>query len=288
MKLIMVCFLIFAFPLCSVELTTLQKALFQNSVPFNYPLDIKIYSGRSSNEDVILCCHGYGADSSTAGVIASYRVVPDHLVGFNFPDYQITTRRMAPEQMAYGTIHELLPAIYLLKKIVVDAKADKISLYGFSAGGAAVVNLIALLNTSINNQAIHSIGVTDDDIKKIITSLQKGVILLDAPLKSLDEYNAAHPDSMKDPFNMLHSKRSVENEMNPIDNLLKWQGLTLSVVLFFQNPDAAVSNRDDHLFAERLLEANPNGQNVVISKNEGGHLSFHTSLWKTFLKLQKN
>lgn len=274
-------------PLCGVEIETLKHVLYQSSPPFNYPLDIKIYPGKSSNEDVILCCHGYGADSSTAGVIASYHPVPDCLIGFNFPDYNITSRKMPLEQMTYGTIDELLPAVYLLKKIVIDVGVNKISLYGFSAGGAAVVNLIALLNTSPNSQAFHSINVSETDIQKILSALQKGIILLDAPLKSLDEFNAAHPESMKDPFNLLHTQREKENAMIPINNLAKWKGLKLSVVLFFQNPDLAVSNRDDNLFAEKLIQANPEGKNLVISKNEGGHLSFHSSLWKGFLDLSK-
>lgn len=282
---IVFCSWIFIVPLYSVDIEKLKHALYQSPPPFSYPLDIKIYPGKSSNEHVILCCHGYGADSSTAGVIASYRPVPDHLVGFNFPDYNITSRRISPDQMAYGTINELLPAIYLLKKIVVDAGADKVSLYGFSAGGAAVVNLIALLNTSQRNQTFLSIDVSDEDVLEILVALQKGVILLDAPLKSLDEFNAAHPESMKDPLNLLHTKRAKENEMNPIDNLAKWHGLKLSVVLFFQNPDFAVSNRDDNLFAEKLHQANPEGKNLVISRNEGGHLGFHTSLWNAFLQL---
>lgn len=277
--------LTFTFALEAVDIQTLVHVLHKDANPFSYPLNIQVFAGRSADEEVILCCHGYGGNYSLAEVIASYRIVPAHLVGFNFPDHDITSRNLTPAQMAYGTIHELLPAIYLLKKMAVDAKADKISLYGFSAGGAAVVNIIAVLNTPQHDQTLISYGVSPEDKKAILTALQHGVVLLDAPLKSMEEYNAFHPGCLKDSLNMCQTQRYRENGMSPIEALAKWQGLTLSVVLFFQNPDEALSNRDDHLFIQKLLQANPQGRNITLIKSEGGHLGFHTSLWKGYLQL---
>lgn len=272
-------------PLTGVEIQALVNALQATTSPFSYPLDVKIYQGKTSNEEVILCCHGLGGDGSDAGIISSYKATPDHLVGFNFPDYSLHSRYIAADQMAYGTIKELLPPIYLLKKIVVDAQVEKVSLYGFSAGGAAVVNLITQLNISRNSQDLNSIGVTNEDVKKILTALQKGVILLDAPLKSIDEFYQAHPGSFRDPQSALFLSRYHENEMNPLETIDNWKGLNLSVVVFFQNPDEAISNRDDALFKKRLLKANPKGRNLVLTGNEGGHLGFHKSLWKGYLQL---
>lgn len=284
-------YFLFFFFLClssleAVEIHPLVNVLNQGPSPFNYPLDIKIYAGRSLDEDVILCCHGYGGDNSIANVIASYKVIPDHLIGFNFPDNNIFRRKIEPSQITYGTIDEILPAIYLLKKIVVDAQVEKISLYGFSAGGAAVVNIIAALNSFQYENQFLTIGVNGHDVQQILSAIQKGIILLDAPFKSIDEYNAAHPESLKDPIHTAQAKRYIENDMNPINSIAKWQGLKLSVIVFFQNPDAIISNRDDTIFAERLRKVNPGGNNIIISANEGGHLGFHYSLWKDYLKLK--
>ena len=110
---------------------------------------------------------------------------------------------------------------------------------------------------------------------------------MDSPLKSIDEFNAAHPEASWDPNNALFTRRYQENGMDPIEAIAKWKGLDLSVVVFFQNPDEAISNRDDALFKERLLKANPQGRNVVLTGNEGGHLGFHRSLWKAFLQLSQ-
>jgi hypothetical protein len=278
---------LFMHPLAAVEIQSLANALHTNTTPFSYPLDVKVYRGKTPNAGVILCCHGYGGDNSIASIIASYRVVPDHLVGFNFPDYSIHSRNIPANQIAYGTVNELLPAVYLLKRIVIDAQAEKVSLYGFSAGGAAVVNIIAFLNASQDSNVLNSIGVTKDDVQKILVALQKGVILLDSPLKSIDEFNAAHPEASWDPNNALFTNRYLENGMNPIDSIAKWKGVDLSVVVFFQNPDEAISNRDDALFKEKLLSVNPKGRNIVLTGNEGGHLGFHRSLWKGFLQLSQ-
>lgn len=279
---LIVLLLTYSFALEAVNIQTLVQVLHSNAVPFSYPLDIQVFAGKSANEEVILCCHGYGSNSSLAQVIASYQIVPSHLVGFNFPDYEITSRHLTPSQMAYGTIYELLPAIYLLKKITIEAQAHAVSLYGFSAGGAAVVNLIGVLNTSQHDQALSSIGVSLEDKQKILAALQRGVILLDAPLKSMEEYNAFHPECLKDPLNMCQTQRYRENGMSPIEALAKWKGLKLSVVLFFQYPDKALSNRDDQLYAQKLQQANPDGRNLILIKSEGGHLGFHHSLWKGY------
>jgi hypothetical protein len=271
-------------PLQAVEIQQLNQALNHSSSPFNYPLNIKVHEGKSPNQQVILCCHGYGGDSSIAAVIASHKIAPDHLIGFNFPDHNIFNRSMHPSQITYGTINEILPAVYLLKKIVVDAQTDKLSLYGFSAGGAAVINLIGMLNTPQYYPKFLSIGVNSNDIQKILNAIQKGTILLDAPLKSIEEYNAAHPGCLKDPLHAVQSTNYLKNGMNPIESISKWKGLNLSVILFYQNPDQAISNRDDALFAEKLRQMNPNGRNLVLSKSEGGHLGFHYSLWKEYLQ----
>ncbi len=274
---------LFTHPLNGVEIQQLLNALHSDSSPFSYALDVKVYQGKTSNQGVILCCHGYGGDNSIAGIIASYKAVPDHLVGFNFPDFSIQSRNIIPDQIAYGTVNELLPAIYLLKKIVVDAQLEKVSLYGFSAGGAAVVNLIALLNTSQDSQDFNSIGVTNEDVKKILAALQKGIILLDAPLKSVDEFISSYPERLRSSMSTYFTGRYRNNGMDPIDSISKWKGLNLSVVVFFQNPDETISNRDDALFKQKLLKVNSQGRNLVLSGNEGGHLGFHWSLWKAFL-----
>lgn len=261
------------FPLFGVEVKKVRELFSQEKPPFSYPLDITVWEGCSSNQNVILCCHGYGSDASIAEVIHSYGVVNDHLIGFNFPDYAIYQRNIHPTQITYGTINELLPALYLLKRLAVDGEVTTLSLYGMSCGGGAVVNIVAVLNGNRFAADLAKVGIGPIEKEKILAALQRGVILLDVPLKSMEEIEKVPT---------LRSERYRENDLRPIDSLAKWRGLQLNVILFFQKGDTSLTNRDDALFIERLRTYNPNGKNVVIEKDEGGHFGFHTSLWQAY------
>jgi hypothetical protein len=70
---------------------------------------------------------------------------------------------------------------------VIDQRLDAIDLYGFSAGGGAVINLIALLNTKTYDAELKKIGIDKKEKKKLLEAIQMGFILLDAPLKSVEE-----------------------------------------------------------------------------------------------------
>ena len=72
--------------------------------------------------------------------------------------------------------------------------------------------------------------------------------------------------------------------MRPIDTVLLISGMKLNILLHFQNPDEIIGNRDDSLFIDLLRKANKGTTTVVIG-NDGGHNSFHTSLWNQYKKL---
>lgn len=268
----------------AVEINQLREALTKPPIPFNYNININIIQGDSSNEDVIVCCHGFGGNYSIDEIIKSYHAIPDHLVGFNFPDYDIYQQGIDITKICLGSIQELLPIAFILKRIVVDAHADRVSLYGFSCGGGAVVNFLGIMNTHQYDQELLSVGVDTYSKDKILAALQKGAILLDSPLKSFEEIVEM---SSYDNTSKILAARYKNNEMRPIDALAKWEGLKMTVVLFFQNPDQAVYNRDDQLFIKRL-ELYNKGKNIILIKNEGGHLAFHYSLWKAYAAIQKS
>ena len=270
--------------LFAVEINQLREVLNKPPMPFNYDIHIHVLQGDSPNENVTVCCHGFGGNYSIDEIIKSYHATPDHLVGFNFPDYELYQKGLDPSKICLGDIQELLPIAFILKRIIVDARADRVSLYGFSCGGGAVVNFIGILNTNQFDQELLSIGVDSFSKEKILTALQKGAILLDSPLKSFEEIMEV---SGYDKTTQIIASRYKNNEMRPIDSLAKWKGLKMNVILFFQNPDRAVFNRDDNLFVQRLKQYN-SGQNTIIIKNEGGHLEFHYSLWKAYVELEKS
>ena len=267
--------------LCAIEIDRLENVLHRQQAPFSYPLDIKVAKGEKSNASVMVCCHGYGSNNSLMDVIDSYRVVSDHLVAFNFPDHDIT-EQSDPKKVTFGTINELLPVLYVLKLIAVDGGEETVSIYGFSAGGGAVVNAIGVLNTGEYDAQLQAVGISTADKQTILKAIQNGVVLLDAPLKSVEECYAG---KRKIPTDDVRIQNYRKNNMRPVDALQKWEGLTLSVVVFFQDPDEAVANRDDRLFAQRVRQYNPKGRNKILITDEGGHCGFHHSLWNAYHNL---
>jgi hypothetical protein len=59
--------------------------------------------------------------------------------------------------------------------------------------------------------------------------------------------------------------------------------LSLRVLVYFETPDEALSNRDDALFIDRLRAFNKGGTVQAFSGNNGGHATYHKALWKAYL-----
>lgn len=247
--------------------------------PFSYGLGIKIIPSKNENNAVTICCHGYGGNNAIVAAVDSYRVLPGHLIGFNFPDYGITSESDHHKNV-YGTIDEILPLLYVVKYCVCELTVPVINLYGFSAGGGAIVNALAILNQYSYKERLGQIGIFGNDVKRMITALEQGYIILDCPLKSMEEIMAFR---MR-PKLQIMAAHFAQNNMNPIDTLPLLSGLKLTVLLHFQNPDEILSNRDDLLFAQRLKEANGGITEVIIS-NDGGHNAYHAGLWERYKKL---
>lgn len=275
-------FILVLFMTLSVSASELKKVFDTSKHPFNYDLAVRIIPAKKEKAQTTICCHGYGHSNAIIDVVHSFGVIPDHLVSFNFPDYECVAKGYDPKKSTFGSIDEILPLLYMLKTCVVDAHLELINLYGFSAGGGAVVNALAVLNHAHYDEQLHKIGIDADAKKRMLNALQKGMIILDCPLKSIDEIMALRG---KDPEFVILSERYTKNHMRPIDTIQKLQGLNLTMLLHFQTPDEILDNRDDALFAARLTAANK-GKTYVVYGKDGGHNSYHKSLWLEYRKLR--
>jgi hypothetical protein len=226
---------------------------------FHYDLHLTILPG--SNQRTMICFHGYGANYQIAETLKEIYDVNATLVSFNFPG-------------SYGTIDELLPALYVMKKIVLDQNLTEIDLYGFSAGGAAVVNVIGLLNENTYDAELKKIGIGAEEKKRLLAAIQKGMVILDAPLKSVEEIMDFRGHTEE--FETL-AKNYKKNGFRPLDSVKKLKGLSLNIVLYFDQEDEVLSNRDDEIFIERLRSVQPKLR--VILGDEGGHCAPHYALF---------
>lgn len=250
--------------------------------PFSYDLGIKVLPSSHANAQVTICAHGYGHSNKIATVMRSFEVFSDHIIGFNFPDYGITAQTDHAKS-SFGTINEILPLLYIIKRCVIDLQIRVVNLYGFSAGGGAIVNALAALNQKRFDAQLKEIGISIDEKKQILKALQDGLVILNCPLKSMEEIVAFRGTSSG--FNLVVANYA-KNNMRPIDAIHELEGLVLNILLHFQNPDEILSNRDDALFIERLRAVNKGNTTVVIG-SEGGHNVFHASLWKQYKKMKQ-
>jgi hypothetical protein len=264
----------------STFLLTLFSRFFRaTDSPFDH--DLHLFSLPGSNGRTMICFHGYGESHQIAKTLKNLYQLKTTLVSFNFPEYDIKQgRKYDPKTASFGTINELLPALYVMKKVVLDQGLESIDLYGFSAGGGALVNAIAVLNTTAHDTKLKKIGIGTEEKKKLLSAIQRGIIILDAPLKSIEEIMDFRGASEE--FEIL-AKKYRENGFRPIDALKALNGLSLNILLYFDKNDELLSNRDDLMYIQRLQDSQLEGQVTVIIGNEGGHMAPHFSLWKAYL-----
>lgn len=275
------------FFLCSFEIQTealnsLSHVDREASALFDYDLHFSCIPGNPSK--VMICFHGYGGNYRIAYRVKEHAGIDETLISFNFPDYDILQRKLNPEQMSFGTIEELLPSLYVLKNIVIDYGMDEIDLYGFSAGGGAIINAIGVLNTHTHDQSLQKIGIGEQGKQTILKAIQRGYVILDAPLKSLEEIIDLRGSSYE--LEVI-AQRYRENQLVPIESLQYLNNLSLQIVVHFQKQDETIFNRDDHLFIERLKKYNESGNTFVVLGDDGGHSAPHPSLWQYYADLNR-
>ena len=245
------------------------------TVPFSYDLHQRSLNGHDSR--TVVCFHGYGGNHT---IVEKLREFTDAtLVGFNFPDYDLQTRPYISTSLSFGTIQELLPAAHVLKNCVMDQKLDSIDLHGRSAGAGALINLLAILNQTTYDRELKQIGIGMKEKEKILKAIQNGIIILETPLKSVEEIIDLRGSTPELEFLAEQYRR---NYFRPIDTIQNLDGLSLDLILYFEDPDEITFNRDDALFIERIKRANRKGTTTILKGSDGGHQAFHRAPWEAY------
>lgn len=267
-------FFLATFPLFAVDFATVQEHFY----------DSRLIEG-DGDQDIMLCLHGYGMDDSISMFVEDTGMTPCHLVSFNFPDFGENINELDPHSMSFGTIWELKPAIDRLHRAVFQMGATSVHLYGFSAGGGAAANILGVLKT---HRFQEELNMSAEEMDAIYAALEKGSVVLDCPLKSVDEICEATGHNT--PCLEVIAERYKENNLRPIDSLVKMEGSKLRIVLGLQEPDAILSNRDDALYCERLSTSNKGGTTVIVIGDEGAHMPTMPSLttaYRNMMELDK-
>ncbi len=243
---------------------------------FNYNPSIELIYRVS---EVMVTCHGYGANKDIGQFVAKQVTLP--IITFNFPDHDVSSEDDI-HTTSFGTIDEYLPLLYLLKELIGKG-VSTIHLYGFSAGGGAVIAALSILNTPSYKDTLQRIGIAQEDARAILDAVSRGTVILDAPLKSVTELLAFRP--YEEMLKVLAS-RYITNGFQAIDCIEGLKGLTLSCLVYFEEPDDVLSNRDDALFYRKLKAVNK-GTTQLVTGCDGGHTGFHKKLWDAYKALEK-
>lgn len=245
--------------------------------PFNYDLDIKIVKSQKRAEDVTICCHGYGSNSSFVESINNINAFSGSLIGFNFPDFNIN-ETVDHNKSAYGTPQEILPLLYLLKRCVCDLKIRKVNLYGFSAGGGAIINTLVALTTTKYDLYLKPYEISSEDKIEILNALAKGSIILECPLKSVREIIALRGANK---ILTTLEEHYAKNNMEPIDALKDLKKIDLNIFLNFVEKDEVIGNKDDQMFIDLLKSVNI-GKTIVSISSGNEHTGYHKELWENY------
>lgn len=240
--------------------------------------DLQMTYTPGKSPQMMILAHGMGSNHTISNAVK----VDQTLVSFNFTDHDFFERGIPYEKTTFGTFDELIPLLLVMKKCVIEEGRGEINLYGFSAGGGAIVNALGTLNSKRFDDRLQEIGIDSHQKTQILRASEKGTILLDVPLKSLQELIDLRGKSRD---LLIMAARYQANDMEPIEALKYLQGLTLNVIIHFQNPDEVLYNRDDDLFFERFKAINPRGTTTLIIGNDGGHNAWHRSLWEYYNRL---
>lgn len=245
--------------------------------PFDYDLGIKLIPAIDTSADYLICFHGSGGNNRIGQTIKNYNVTNNTIISFNFPDYNQRHSNI-PEKSTFGTIDEILPALYVIKKCVIEGNLKKINLYGFSAGGGVIVNILAILSNFRFAPELLKIGITAKVKDQIIEAIENGLIILDCPLKSIEEIINLRGISAT---LKIYEDRYRSNNLRPIDSIATWKNLKLTILLNFQTPDEILSNRDDQLFINAVKKHN-RATTQIITSTDASHNAYHKKLWDNY------
>jgi len=269
---------------CAMDPNTIDRLrnALQQEDPFYYNLDTTVYPAKDDNADVMVYLHSSSGNSTELASVYRRGVLPHHLVTFNMPDANCTFN--SNDTLSFGTIEELLPALYIIKTCVVGAQVSTIHVCGFSAGGGALINLLKILNTSKYDDELAHIGITTTDKQTMLAAIQRGHVILHCPLRSVEEV-IAFRGSNEILEKLAH--QYDKHDLRPIDSACDLEGLKLTLILHFQINDEILSNRDDKILYFNLSNAiaTAQGKVVLIVGNDGGHNApYHASLWHGYQK----
>ncbi len=265
-----------------------QRKLFHYNLRIEHIIDNDLNT-RNNHERPTIFFHGWGDTKNSAKLLKAFAdVLPGDIITFHFRDQGVIFPKLRHANL--GQLPDVLTGLYVLKWARHRLGLGAVDLFGYSRGGATILNLIAVLQDphGIYDHDLMHIGIDNDERKALLAMIENGCIILDCPLTDM---NVSVEMRMKK-FT-LHTLKALSrvtkyqpSGLQGLTSALLFKGLKLNILLHFQYHDTIVSNENEAELYRRLFAFNPKTTYLVLG-NDGGHLHTHATLAHTVHTFKK-
>ncbi len=229
---------------------------------------------RENGDDVTIYCHGVNENQDHVGLRLHYGLIEGHVIAFDFADVN-ENKGFNVTQTSFGQEHDTQALLYLLKQLDDAGSLPRFHLYGYSRGGAVVLNAIKQLKCYRKHKKLmKKLKISPAQARSILDKIKAGTVILDCPLLDMREVTKARftgfngfMDVIVGPF-VTGFKYAPWNDQG-IKSAFHCQELDLALLIHFQQPDKIVTNACDEKFYELIKGA----RTECVIGNDGGH--FH-------------
>ncbi len=259
-----------------------QKKLLHYKLQIEHIIDTNPKTVVNHNRPTIYL-HGWGDTKQSAKLLKAFcDVLPGDLITFNFRDNGVLLPKFGYSNL--GQLPDVLSTIYVIKWTRDNLNVQEVDLFGYSRGGATLLNTVAVLNdkNGTYDKDLASIGITQEDRKSLLSMIQRGCHVLDCPLTNM---NVTVGEFMKSKNSFWVSAfetvtRYKRDGLQGLTSALTFGNLKLNMLVHFQHHDKIVSNKNEAELYRRLSKHNPMSIFMVLGNN-GGHLHSHAALANT-------
>ncbi len=265
-----------------------QKILFGYDLQIEHVVDNDT-EAQTNHMRPTLYLHGLGDTKHSAKLLKALAdVLPGDVITFNFHDRGVVIPKVRHSNL--GQLPDILPALYTLKWAKDHLKLTEVDLFGYSRGGATVLNMIAVLNdkTGKYDKELARIGIDAKERTALLAMIQKGCITLNCPLTNANvsakyRFKTLGPKILKALARVgLYKLDGIQ----ALESAQTFKDLKLTILLHFQYRDTIVSNKNEAELYYRLSQHNPESTYIVLGNN-GGHLHTHAALAHTIHTFKK-
>ena len=269
-----------------------QKQLLHYKLQIEHIIDTDP-TKRTNHERPTIYLHGWGDTKHSAKLLKAFcDVLPGDIITFQFRDHGVFLAKLKYSNL--GQLPDVLSTIYAIKWTKDNLHAKEVDLFGYSRGGATLLNTLAVLNDKSEkyDADLEKIGVTSHERKELLAMIQRGCHVLDCPLTDMNvtiKQFMKKKMGSKSPFWLKAFEALTRYKRDGLQGLSSANalaGLKLNILTHFQHKDSIVSNKNETELYKRLYKHNPRTTFMVLGNN-GGHLHSHSALAQTVHTFKK-